>query len=117
MYTTVEYVLQYVFVCVLPVPCSLPPPSDMPFPTTPTPFLARRYSSAFPVIPPLLASVASEEALGVGGTGTGRGGVPWRRDEVVEVLLEAARQVENWERMEGVNYQLSPSGSSRLCWK
>ncbi|CAN0110051.1 unnamed protein product, partial [Laminaria digitata] len=41
--------------------------------------------------------MASEEALRGGRAGAGRGGAPWSRDEVVEVLLEAARQVTGWE--------------------
>lgn len=44
-------------------------------------------------LPPLLESVACEESSFRGRGKIDRGDVPWTRTEMVEVLLEIARQV------------------------
>lgn len=69
------------------VPPPPPPPSPVPCPLS----LCHRYASVFPEVPPLLASLVSADALrrsrGAGGA------LVLNRAEIVEVLLEAARQV------------------------
>lgn len=52
-----------------------------------------RYTSIFGNLPPLLESVAVEESSFRRRGKIDRGAVPWTRTEMVELLLEIARQV------------------------